>query len=167
MQAAEQLVRFDQACVRAHGHFGLCLGIVETVGADQRQSVIVPVLARLTQPDSAFKVEKRLREFALLGHDPAAQIPCRVVEGIGSQRILQRRLRMAQFRQPAGLIRKPRIECNGLLNSLRRGGQHSISKPRFRIVRRNLDSMCQDLFGFGRVDRRESAHRPHRIGFDL
>ena len=52
---------------------------------------------------------------------------------------------MAHFRQSARLIRKPRIDGNGFLNSFRRGCQHAVSKPRLRIARR--DRLAGDLGG--------------------
>src|ERR1700683_4999923 len=167
MKTAEQLMYLDEVCVRAQRHSSFFLRVVETVGAHQRQRVIVQVTAIRMKLDGSLEVEKRLGEFSLLSQDAAAQIPCRVIERIGPQRIFQRRLRMAYFRQPARLIRKPRIERNGLLNSFRGRCQYSKAKPRFRIVGRDLNRARENLLRVLLVDRRESAHRTGPVGLDL
>ena len=126
-------MRLGQAGVRAHRHFGLCLRLVETVGAHQRQGVIVQIAAVGTQLDGALEVEKCLCEIAFLGQDPPAQIPRRIVERIGAQCILLAPPPSASP-PPAGAIDPAATGSSAMAfsNPFRGGGQHAVAKPRFR-----------------------------------
>ena len=85
---------FRKISIDAHRCFGAALSLVESIGAGQRQCVIVEMRRRGgAQAKRPFKIEHGFGDLALFGKYPAGQIPRVLVIRVDTQRIPQGSLR--------------------------------------------------------------------------
>ena len=82
-------MRVRQIRIGADCRLGVFLGLIVTVGADQRQGVVVMIgCVTGTQSNGLFEIVERFGHVAHFGQDSAVEIPRGIVVGIGSEGVL-------------------------------------------------------------------------------
>ena len=109
---------FRKISIRAQRGFRALLRLVESIGAGERQRVIVEMRRRAgTQANRSFEVVHCFGDFALFGENPAGQIPGIVIVGVDAKSVAQGSLGAIAVARPSARISASFRDFSGKLGS--------------------------------------------------